>query len=194
MQKEHLRLGLIYGSNRDNRTGQSIMNWVLKQVQHLGCYEIEIIDIKSEELAPLLLGEQTAISLLKSKVSKCDGFIVVSPEYNHSFPAPLKAVIDSANVEWAAKPVAFVTYGGIGGGIRALEQLRLVFASLHAVGLRDAVNISCPWDKFDDDGQFVHGEIGAARAFKYMNNTLIWWAKALLSARTLEAYEGVRLG
>jgi len=60
-------------------------------------------------------------------------FVVVTPEYNHGYPAPLKSLIDSVGREWQAKPVAFVSYGGVSGGLRAVEQLRQVFAKLHMV-------------------------------------------------------------
>jgi len=59
-----------------------------------------------------------------------DAFVVVTPEYNHGYPGPLKTAIDSVGREWHAKPVGFVCYGGLSGGLRAVEQLRIVFASV----------------------------------------------------------------
>ncbi len=67
-------------------------------------------------------------------------FVVVTPEYNHSFPGPLKAAIDRHVTPWQAKPVGFVSYGGISGGLRAVEHLRQVFAELHAVTVRETVS------------------------------------------------------
>ncbi len=74
-------------------------------------------------------------------MAEADAFLVVTPEYNHGYPAALKELIDSVYEPWHAKPVAFVSYGGASGGIRAVEQLRQVFAELHAVTLRDGVQL-----------------------------------------------------
>ena len=90
---------------------------------------------------------------LNERVASCDAFIVVTPEYNHGYPAPLKALIDSFGPEWHAKPVAFVSYGGISGGLRAVEQLRLVFAELHAVTIRESVSFAGAWEQFDPEGR-----------------------------------------
>ncbi len=79
-----------------------------------------------------------------SALSEADAFIVVTPEYNHSFTASLKFVLDLVYEPWQGKPVAFVSYGGISGGLRAVEQLRLVFAELHAVTVRDTVSFANP--------------------------------------------------
>lgn len=68
-----------------------------------------------------LAGDQLAVT---GSLDAADAFVVVTPEYNHSFPAPLKAMIDGHVVQWRAKPVAFVSYGGISGGLRAVEHTR----------------------------------------------------------------------
>ena len=67
--------------------------------------------------------------------------MVVTPEYNHSFPASLKQAIDYAYDEWQAKPVGFVSYGCGSAGLHAVDQLRTVFTALHAVTVRDGVGI-----------------------------------------------------
>ena len=89
---------------------------------------------------------------LQQALGLADAFVVVTPEYNHGYPAPLKELIDSVNAEWQAKPVAFVSYGGVSGGLRAVEQLRLVFAELHAVTIRDSVSFPGAWEQFDESG------------------------------------------
>ena len=96
----------------------------------------------------------THIDALRIRLAEADGFVVVTPEYNRSYPASLKKAIDQYNVEWRAKPVAFVSYGGISGGLRAVEHLRNVFAELHAVTVRTAVCVSELWKHFDHTGAF----------------------------------------
>jgi NAD(P)H-dependent FMN reductase len=82
-----------------------------------------------------------------------DAFVIITPEYNHSFPAPLKTAIDWFSKEWSARPVAFVAYGGNAGGLRAVEQLRQVFAELHSVTVRNAAGFAGAWELFDATGQ-----------------------------------------
>ena len=63
-------------------------------------------------------------------MGRADGFIVITPEYNHGYPAVLKSALDALYAEWVRKPIAFVSYGGWSGGVRAVEQLRLVAIEL----------------------------------------------------------------
>ncbi len=76
-----------------------------------------------------------------AEVGRADAFVVVTPEYNHSFPASLKQAIDYAYDEWQAKPVGFVSYGCGSEGRHAVDQLRTVFTALHAVTMRDGVGL-----------------------------------------------------
>ena len=111
----------------------------------------------------------------------------MTPEYNHSFTAPLKALIDAANSEWHAKPVAFVSYGGTSGGLRAVEHLRAVFAELHAVGIRDTVSFPSAWEQFGDDARLANPR-RAERAMATLLKRLDWWARGLRTARSVHAY------
>jgi NAD(P)H-dependent FMN reductase len=87
--------------------------------------------------------------------------------------------------EWTAaqEPVAFVSYGGMSGGLRAVEQLRLVLAELHAVTIRDGVSFHLARDQFDQDGQ-PRDPVGCGAAASTMLDRLAWWALALRDART----------
>jgi NAD(P)H-dependent FMN reductase len=111
----------------------------------------------------------------------------VTPEYNHGYPASLKFLIDSVGAEWHGKPVAFVSYGGISGGLRAVEQLRQVFAELHTVTIRDAVSFAAAWEQFDGTGRLLEPE-RARRSMETLLARLHWWAVALRSAREAKPY------
>lgn len=124
---------------------------------------------------------------LKQRIGHADAFVVVTPEYNHSYPAVLKALIDSVFVEWQTKPVAFVSYGGGAAGLRAVEHLRLVFAELHAVGIRDTVAFPNAWRLFDAGGTLRSPE-GPEKAMTTLLDRLAWWAIALRGAREASAY------
>ncbi|MFE3459511.1 NADPH-dependent FMN reductase [Nocardiopsis aegyptia] len=103
-----------------------------------------------------------------------DAFVVVTAEYHHGAPGPLKTAVDWFDAEWWAKPVGFCSYGGRAGGAHAAHQLREVFAAAHAVPVRDAVGLRSP------DTALLAGAEGAADG---MLRRLDWWARALRSAR-----------
>ena len=113
-----LKIGLIYGSTRPGRFCDVVANWVAEQVWNHERFALDLID-------PAAQSDRTELA---GQIDRADGFIVVTPEYNHSYPAALKGLIDEARREWHAKSVAFVSYGGVSGGLRAVEHLRGVFA------------------------------------------------------------------
>src|ERR1700684_1074310 len=142
-----IKIGLIYGSTRTGRFCDRVAQWAGQMAATAG-FEVQAID-------PAKITDDTE---LQRRIEDCDGFVVVTPEYNHGYPAPLKSLIDSSGAEWRAKPVAFVSYGGVSGGLRAVEQLRLVFAELHAVTIRDSVSFPGAWEQFDESGQLRNPE------------------------------------
>ena len=105
----------------------------------------------------------------------------MTPEYNHSYPAPLKQAIDLSRGEFARKPVAFVSYGGLSGGLRAVEHLRPVFAEVRAATIREAVSFHGAWERFDADGR-PH-DAAANTAAEVMLDDLAWWATTLRAGR-----------
>ena len=170
-----LKVGIIYGSTRPGRFCETMVRWTAAQITaNAGC-AIELIDPSS------------AANDLKQRLDACDAFVVVTPEYNHGYSAPLKQLIDSFGEEWHAKPVAFVSYGGISGGLRAVEQLRLVFAELHAVTIRDSVSFAGAWEQFDSSGALRDPE-RAGRSMQAMLRRLRWWAAVLADARRVSPY------
>ncbi|SHF84885.1 NADPH-dependent FMN reductase [Streptoalloteichus hindustanus] len=195
MATNPLRLAVIVGSVREGRFGPTVANWITDQARGRADWEVEVIDLAEIDL-PMSLrphgSELTpeaarALSVLTPGLDRADAFVVVTPEYNHSFPASLKNAIDWHNRQWHAKPVAFVSYGAISGGLRAVEQLRLVFAELHAVTIRDTVSFHQVWDRFTADGQPTDPTACAAAA-KTMLDQLAWWARTLRDGRTARPY------
>ncbi|WP_228470797.1 NADPH-dependent FMN reductase, partial [Streptomyces alkaliphilus] len=119
---------------------------------------------------------------LSSRLVAADAIVVVTPEYNHSFPAALKNAIGWTREEWFGKPVGLISYGGQGGGIRAAEQLRQVFPQMHAMTVRDAPGFHNASNVFGEDGR-PKDEEAAARAAKGLPGRLDRWAEALRTAR-----------
>jgi NAD(P)H-dependent FMN reductase len=88
-----------------------------------------------------------------NRVDNADGFIFITPEYNHGYPAPLKNASDHLYREWGHKPAAIVSYGGLAGGYRAAEQLRQVLVELKVVPVREQVGVPAIWAAFDEAGK-----------------------------------------
>jgi NAD(P)H-dependent FMN reductase len=184
--EEPIRIAVIYGSTRKGRFCDKVVAWVAEQIEGAANYAIDLIDP-----AKVLPGNEPDASQgaanLWQRMAAADAFVVVTPEYNHGYTAALKSLIDSVGAEWQAKPVAFVSYGGISGGLRAVEQLRLVFAELHAVTIRDSVSFAGAWEQFDESGR-LHQPERAGRSMATMLGRLHWWAVALRNARGVMPY------
>ncbi len=170
-----VRVALIYGSTRAGRLCDRVAGWAAKQIARTGRFAIETID-----------PADASLDEIRRRLAASDAIIVVTPEYNHGYPAPLKELIDSLNEEWHAKPVAFVSYGGMSGGIRAVEQLRQVFVELHAMTIRDGVTFPNAWQQFETETP--KDSARAERSMAVMLDRLHWWAIALRIARTVTPY------
>jgi NAD(P)H-dependent FMN reductase len=191
-----LKLVVIVGSVREGRRGPLISDWFVEQAGQHGQFEIDVVDLAEVPL-PLVMPPQPPamaeperpadLAAVTEVLAAADAFFVVTPEYNHSFPASLKAFIDWHWSQWRAKPVGFVSYGAAGGGLRAVEQLRSVFAELHATTVRDQVSFHRYWMEFDENGQPVDAETHNGDA-KLMLDQLTWWGTALRNARTVTPY------
>ncbi|UXY17285.1 NAD(P)H-dependent oxidoreductase [Chitiniphilus purpureus] len=183
-----LNVALIYGSARSGRFCDVIANWVGAHVA--GAPDLALLPI--DPAAAWRTADEAALVQLRQQLARADAFIVVTPEYNHGYPAPLKWLIDAGYAEWHAKPVGFVCYGGVSGGLRAVEQLRQVFAELHAVTLRDTVSFAHPQDRFGADGVLPAPEARRAeRSLARMLAQLRWWGGMLRAARAAVPYQQV---
>ncbi|GAA1903942.1 NAD(P)H-dependent oxidoreductase [Streptomyces durmitorensis] len=187
-----LRVAVIIGSNREGRFGPIVAEWLLTRIREHADFEVDVIDLAESHLPTALSfnpSPETLAELGKvtPKLAAADAFVVLTPEYNHSYPASLKSLIDWHNAEWQAKPLAFVSYGGLSGGLRAVEHLRPVFAELHTMTIRDTVSFHNAGGLFADDG--THKDPTAANAAaKSMLDQLHWWAWALRSAKEVRPY------
>lgn len=186
MQDDHLRVAIIIGSNRTGRFGTTVAGWFADRVAAHEGVRPEVIDLGALEV-PSVLGADADLGGATETLERADAFVIITPEYNHSFSGTLKNFIDAHFTQWQAKPVAFVSYGGMAGGQRAVEHLRPVFAELHATTIRDTVSFHNPWGRFGPDGPEPDPSAANAAA-KTMLDQLAWWARALRDARTARAY------
>ena len=182
---EQLRLVVVIGSVRTGRLGDAVGRWFLTQVRSEE-WKVEVVDLIDYQIDPRLPAEPGRAPLQwpgGRRRRDRDRDTGVQPRV----PGPLKTAIDTAYGEWHAKAVAFVSYGGSSGGIRAVEQLRSVFAEVQAVTMREAVMIPHVYARFDTLGRLADPDRPQAAA-RTMLDQLGWWTRALSRARAAEPY------
>ncbi|MPY96206.1 MAG: NADPH-dependent FMN reductase [Acidimicrobiia bacterium] len=188
MTTNPFHLAVLVGSTREGRFGPTVARWFVSEASQRGDATIDVIDLADLELPVAHPARpDPGVAGLAQRIGRADGIVVVTPEYNHGYPASLKHAIDLLHAEWQAKPVGFVSYGGRAGGLRAVEQLRQVFAELHAMTVRDAVSFHLAWASFDNAGEPLDAA-GSAAAAKAMLDQLAWWAVALRAGREARPY------
>lgn len=190
-----LRVKIILGSTRPNRFSEHAGRWISEEAKKIAGVEAEILDLRDYEMpffnesaspsykqAPY---KNETVERWTEKIAEADGFIIITPEYNHGPAAVLKNALDYAFKEWNNKPVGFVAYGSVGGS-RAVEQLRQVAVELQMAPIRNAVHISAPWTLRDDAGNLKSGALAPyQQASEGLLAQLVWWAKALKVARSV---------
>jgi NAD(P)H-dependent FMN reductase len=193
------QIGIVIGSTRPTRFGERPAAWIHGIARARTDLDFELIDLRDYPLPLFNEPGSPAWGPIKNEVAQrwaaklagLDGFILVTPEYNHGTSAVLKNALDYAYKEFVRKPVAFVGYGGVGGA-RAVEHLRLVAAELQMASVRNAVHIAgndflSIWQQGKSFDEFPH----LAQAAAGMLDELAWWARALKTARENVALENV---
>lgn len=179
---------MIIASVRQERTGAPIARWVNKVIDARQDIDLQVIDLADIDLpddADLQPGG--APHGTAQLVEGCDGFVVVTPEYNHSYPAALKKFIDWHYIEWQFKAASVVSYGVV-GGLLAAEHLRGVFAELNVVTTRRVIGLSAPWNQIKDEEYLAPD--GVEPALHATLDELVWWSATLRLARTEHPYPG----
>lgn len=179
-----LRVAVIIGSTREGRVGESIAKWFVDQAARREDIELDLVDLMGFEFPEHYPeGVTPAMREFSSAIDRAEAFVVVTPEYNRSFPASLKQAIDFAYDEWHAKPAGFVSYGCHSRGHYAVEALRVVFTELHVMTVRNEVAIDLL--ALREDGT---PRDGAEVAVHTMMDQLTWWGAALREARARQPY------
>ena len=184
-----VKIAIVLGSTRPGRNGEAVAKWVHEIANRRKDAAFELVDIKDYEL-PLLdepvppsMGQYTKPHTKRwaSKIASFDGFVFVTPEYNHSTSGALKNAIDFLYAEWNNKAAGFVSYGSA-MGVRAVEHLRLIMAELMLADVRAQVMLSLSTD-FENYSVFKP----AARKEKdvtVMLDQVIAWAEAMKTVRS----------
>lgn len=155
------KIQLIIGSTRENRLGSSIAQWVAAQTAKNSGIELEIVDLKQENLpmmdAPIppayAAVDTDAGKAWADKIGAADGYIFLTPEYNRSIPASLKNALDYLVEEWKEKPAIIVSYGYIDGGKSATRHLQDILDWLKVHHANTTVALHLNQDMFDEAGK-----------------------------------------
>ncbi|MBF6466919.1 NAD(P)H-dependent oxidoreductase [Nocardia beijingensis] len=194
MSHAPLKLAVIIGSVREGRFGPVVASWFTEQTRRHGLFEVDVIDLAEADI-PLELPavppamdpnpqRPDGMADLTRRLAAADAFVVVTPDYNRSIPASLKAAIDWHFTQWDAKAIGFVGYSGASGGLLAIEHMRQIFNELNAHTVRNYVSFPRYYLLFDEEGRLREPEEPAAAATAMLDQ-LHWWASALAAARSL---------
>ena len=190
-------IDVVLGSTRPNRFAEKPARWVLERLNARPGVEARLVDLRDHplpffdrEAPPAHTGREhptPETARFAATIDQADGYVFVTPEYNHGPSAVLKNALDHTFIEWHRKPVAFVGSGNVGGA-RAIEQLRQIVVELEMAPLRHAVHI-LP----DVMIAAMGAELGDLSVFSplehkltALNDDLVWWADALAAARAAE--------
>lgn len=190
----NVTIGVVLASVRQGRRGEGFAKWIQALVAERPGVGAELLDLRDYPL-PAYAHEQMPPATEKAytddtarrwseKIHRLDGYVVVTPEYDHGYPGNLKNAIDHVHQGWWYKPIAFVSYGGTASGARAVEQLRNVAVECRMVPVRGEVNIRLIGLELDDDRR--PKEALYARMARATINQLLWWARATQMARAAE--------
>ncbi|MFD1936348.1 MULTISPECIES: NADPH-dependent FMN reductase [Nonomuraea] len=198
-----IRIAIIIGSTRPRRRGAAVARWVAEIAERHAAtaregVRFEVVDLAEyglpllDEPVPALFGEYANAHTARwaETIGSFDGFVFVTPEYNHSVPASLKNAIDFLFAEWHDKSAGFVSYG-VHGGTRAVEHLRLTMAELKVASVRTQVALSVFADFEITDptqpGVFAPGPHQEPTLVELLDE-VIAWSRALRPLRTAGAH------
>jgi NAD(P)H-dependent FMN reductase len=183
-----VKIGIIIGSTRPGRNGEQVARWVQERAAKRGDAEFELVDLLDfnlphlDEPLPPSVGQyaQPHTREWSAKIAGFDGFVFVTPEYNHSTSGALKNAIDFLYAEWNNKAAGFVSYGAQGGA-RAVEHLRLVMGELQVADVRTQVTFYL-YSDFENYTTFKPGP-QHEDVLATMLDQLVSWSGALASVR-----------
>ena len=183
------RLGIVLVSVREGRAGEAVTAWAMDRARAHGGFDVERVDLKAVDLP--LLNEPHHPKLKKytspktqawsARVEKLDAFLFVTPEYNHGTPPALSNALDHLYSEWSYKAAAFVSYGGISGGVRGVQMTKPRLLAFNMMPIVDGVPIPFVAKQIRD-GRF-EGTEAQDKAVASTLDELSLWTSALASLR-----------
>lgn len=195
-----LSIKVIAGSTRQNRFSEKPAHWIFDALQKREGVKAELLDLRDYPMpfyddarSPSMIKDGSysddTVKKWAAKIREADGFIIVTPEYNHGYSPVLKNALDSVYYEWNNKAVGFVSWGSAMGA-RSVEQLRQVAVELQMASIRNAIHL--PWDyvaKLGPEKTPVNPDMFGPMNDKIPGflDQLVWWTIALKAARESKA-------
>jgi NAD(P)H-dependent FMN reductase len=188
-------LAMIIGSTRPTRFADKPANWLRSVADERDDLTLETLDLRDFDLPNFaelasnlhMPSQDPKVLEWQQAIRPFDGYVFVTPEYNHSIPGVLKNALDQAYVEWMRKPFSALSYGG-NGGVRAVEHLRGIGIELHMAPVRNAVAIGGgeiqKVHPFGANGEMSEIDHIIRPAADAMFDDLVWWATALAASRS----------
>jgi NAD(P)H-dependent FMN reductase len=181
---------IVTGSTRPGRFNIQPANWILELAKKRADILVELVDLEKlnlpflDEPVPPKMNKYTQdhTKIWSKTVAETDGFVFVTPEYNHSYSAALKNALDYVFYEWNYKPVTFMSYGSEAGGSRAVEHLRGVAAELKMFDLSEQVLLPNYWEHTNEKGEYQFIERNV-KAGEDMLDALVFWATEMKESR-----------
>lgn len=183
-----IKIAVIVGSTRPGRKAEDVARWVLEIAKLRNDADYELVDIEDfglpllDEPVPPSMGKYSKEHTRKwaAKIAEFDGYVFVTPEYNHGISGALKNAIDYLYAEWNNKAAGFVGYGSA-GGVRAVESLRLVMGELQVADVRAQVMLSLRTD-FENYTTFKPADYHN-QSVETMLDQLVSWSRAMRTVR-----------
>ncbi|AVX04989.1 NAD(P)H-dependent FMN reductase [Maritalea myrionectae] len=193
MHKNLPKIGIIVGSTRPGRNAFAVAQWVADIAAERDDAIFELIDIADYNL-PLLDEQLSALASARMEldyanahtktwseaISRLDGYVMITPEYNFGMPAALKNALDFLHPEWNDKAAGFVSYGS-NGGVRSTAQLRVILSELKIASVVPEVNLSL-YTNFENYPVFKPAEVHIQQV-NGMLKQLVAWSSALMQVR-----------
>jgi NAD(P)H-dependent FMN reductase len=186
-----MKIGIIIGSTRPNRIGESVAKWVHQIATTRNDAEFELVDIRDynlpllDEPLPASSGQYANAHTKKwsEKMAYFDAFVFVTPEYNHSVSGALKNAIDFLYNEWKNKSAGFVGYGGA-GAVRSIEHLRGIMGGIEVADVKTQLSLFLRSD-FENYHVFKPTSFHEHTLHKMLDEVILW-GNALQSIRAPE--------
>ena len=180
-RSEMPRLGVVVASVREGRVGAAVADWLLERARQHSGFEVELLDLKtiglpmlSEPNHPRLQNyTQDSTKRWSATIAALDAFVFVTPEYNYGSPPALINALDTLYVEWSYKPVGFVSYGGVSGGLRSVQMTKMMLTTFKLVPIVEAVSIPFVARELQD-GRFPGSEKFDKSAHAMLAELLKW--------------------
>jgi len=177
-----LFIPIILGTARQGRKSEHVARFVFEQTKKRADVETELIDVRELQMQLDDAGEQMKDLAFSATIERCDGIILIVPEYNHGYPGLLKHALDMNLKEYIHKAVGICgVSAGPFGGARVIEGLLPVMRELGLVAIFEDVNFGKVGTLFDEQGNLLDQSY-VRRVDKFLNE-LIWMARVLRHGR-----------